>query len=89
MPASVPDRFLDDAMRAGLVLGWLSVAAVLAALALGVQVEHSPLVLALTVAAAAAHAALGVVPWRRWLTIVAGAPCSTPGRSGCWGTSSC
>lgn len=67
MPAGVPDRFLDDAMRAGLVLGWLSVAAVLAALALGVQVEHSPLVLALTVAAAAAHAALGVVPWRRWL----------------------
>ncbi len=62
-----PDRFLDDAMRAGMVLGWLSVAAVLAALALGVQVEREALVLGLTAAAAAAHGALAVVPWRRWL----------------------
>lgn len=65
--SDVPDRFLDDATRAGLVLGWLSVAAVLAALALGVRVESEALVLGLTAAAAAVHGALAVVPWRRWL----------------------
>lgn len=66
MPAW-PDRFLHDAMRAGLVLGWLSVAAVVAAVALGAHVEREGLVLGLTAAAAAAHGALAVVPWRRWL----------------------
>lgn len=62
-----PERFLYDAMRAGLVLGWLSVTAVLAALALGVHVEREEAVLALTAAAAAAHSAIAAVPWRRWL----------------------
>jgi two-component sensor histidine kinase len=66
MPAS-PDRFLYDAMRAGLVLGWLSVTAVLAALALGVHVEGQDAVLGLTAAAAAAHSAIAIVPWRRWM----------------------
>lgn len=54
-------------MRAGFVLGWLSVAAVLAALALGAHVERQSAVLGLTAAAAAVHAALAVMPWRRWL----------------------
>lgn len=61
------DRFVHDAMRAGLVLGWLSVTAVLAALALGVHVERENVVLALTAAAVAAHSAIAVLPWRRWM----------------------
>ena len=67
MPPS-PDRFLHDAMRAGLVLGWLSVSAVLAALVLGVHVERSEVVLGLTAAAAGAHTFIAVTPWRHWLS---------------------
>lgn len=62
-----PDRFLHDAMRAGLVLGWLSVLAVLAVIVLGAHVEREELVLALTGTAAGANAVLGILPWRHWM----------------------
>jgi two-component sensor histidine kinase len=54
-------------MRAGFWLGWLSIVAVLVPLALGVAPQHRLHLLALTGAAAAAHAVAMVVPWRRWL----------------------
>lgn len=56
------------ALRAGLWLGWLSIVAVIAGLALGLHTRHPTLLLALTAAAAAANAAVTLVPWRRWLT---------------------
>ena len=56
------------ALHAGFWLGWLSIAAVLAALALGLPTRHPAALLALTAAAGAANAAVTVVPWRRWLT---------------------
>lgn len=65
---SFPDRFLHDAMRAGLVLGWLSVTAVVAALVLGVHVDRREVVIGLTAAAAAAHTVIAFMPWRRWLS---------------------
>ena len=56
------------ALRAGFWLGWLSIAAVIAALVLGLRVHHPGALVALTAAAAAANAAVTLVPWRRWLT---------------------
>jgi two-component sensor histidine kinase len=56
------------ALRAGWWLGWLSIAAVLAGLALDLPARHRPALVALTVAAAAAHAGVMVLPWQRWLT---------------------
>jgi two-component sensor histidine kinase len=56
------------ALRAGWWLGWLSIAAVLAGLALDLPARHRPALIALTVAAAAAHAGVMLVPWQRWLT---------------------
>lgn len=52
-------------MRAGLLLGWLSVAAVLSAIALGVEVQREGPAIALALAAAAANAAIALLPWRR------------------------
>jgi two-component sensor histidine kinase len=56
------------ALRAGFWLGWLSIAAVIAALALGLRSRHETALIALTAAAAAANTAVTLVPWRRWLT---------------------
>jgi two-component sensor histidine kinase len=56
------------ALRAGWWLGWLSIAAVLAGLALDLPARHRPALIALTGAAAAAHAAVTLLPWQGWLT---------------------
>jgi two-component sensor histidine kinase len=56
------------ALRAGWWLGWLSIAAVLAGLALDLPARHRPALIALTVAAAAAHAGVMLLPWQGWLT---------------------
>jgi two-component sensor histidine kinase len=55
------------ALRAGFWLGWLSVVAVGAGLALGLPARHRAALLALTGAAALAHAVVMAVPWRQWL----------------------
>jgi two-component sensor histidine kinase len=56
------------ALRAGWWLGWLSIAAVLAGLTLGLPARHRPALIALTAAAAVAHVGVMVVPWRGLLT---------------------
>lgn len=56
------------ALRAGFWLGWLSIAAVIAGLALGLNTRDPAALVALTGAAAGANAAVTLVPWRRWLT---------------------
>ncbi len=56
------------ALRAGFWLGWLSIAAVVAGLTLGLSTRDPVALAALTAAAAAANAAMTFVPWRRWLT---------------------
>lgn len=55
------------ALRAGFWLGWLSVVAVGAGLAIGLPARHRGVLLALTGAAALAHAVVMAVPWRQWL----------------------
>lgn len=60
-------EFRWAAMRAGFWLGWLSLAAVLVALSLGLAAQHRTHLVVLTAAAALAHAAAVAVPWRRWL----------------------
>jgi two-component sensor histidine kinase len=60
------------ALRAGWWLGWLSIAAVLAGLALGLPARHRPVLIALIGAAAVAHAGVMVVPWRGLLTAARG-----------------
>jgi hypothetical protein len=60
------------ALRAGWWLGWLSIAAVLAGLALGLPARHRLALVALTGAAAVAHAGVMVIPWRGWLTAARG-----------------
>jgi two-component sensor histidine kinase len=60
------------ALRAGFWLGWLSIAAVVAALALGMRTRHPGALIALTGAASAANAAVTLVPWRRWLAAARG-----------------
>ena len=61
------------AVHAGFWLGWLSIAAVVAALALGLPTRDSEVLLVLTSAAAVANAGMTLVPWRRWLTVSRGA----------------
>lgn len=56
------------ALRAGLWLGWLSIAAVVAGLALGLPTRDTVAVIALIAAATGANGAMTLVPWRRWLT---------------------
>ena len=56
------------ALRAGWWLGWLSVGAVLAGLALELPVRHPAALLALTALAALGNGAAMAVPWQRWLT---------------------
>jgi two-component sensor histidine kinase len=70
--AEVGDVPTDLAFRAGALqlgfwLGWISIAAILGGLALGVGSSHRWLVLALTITAAACNTAAMVVPWREWL----------------------
>jgi two-component sensor histidine kinase len=60
------------ALRAGWWLGWLSIAAVLAGLALDLPARHRAALIVLTVVAAVAHAAAMVVPWQGWLTAARG-----------------
>jgi two-component sensor histidine kinase len=60
------------ALRAGWWLGWLSIAAVLAGLALGLPARHRPALIVLIAAAAVAHVGVMVVPWRGWLTAARG-----------------
>lgn len=67
-----PDAELEvrlAGLRAGFWLGWMSIAAVAAGLALGLPVRERVAVAVLTAAAALAHAAAMLVPWRRWLTV--------------------
>jgi len=66
-PIDAELEFRCAAMRAGIWLGWLSIVAVLAALALGLGAQHRAHLFALTALAAAAHAVAMLVPWRRWL----------------------
>lgn len=54
-------------MRAGLLLGWLSVIAVLVAVALDVPAQHPELAVALALAAAVANAGMALLPWSRLL----------------------
>jgi two-component sensor histidine kinase len=60
------------ALRAGFWLGWLSIAAVFGALALGMHTRHPRELLALTAVASAANAAVTFVPWRRLLAAARG-----------------
>lgn len=65
-PAELETRLA--ALRAGFWLGWLSITAVLAGLALGLPTHDLASPLALTGAAAATNAAMMLVPWERRLT---------------------
>lgn len=56
------------ALRAGWWLGWLSIGAVLAGLALELPVRHPAALLALTALAALGNGVAMAVPWQRWLT---------------------
>lgn len=60
-----PQTARREAIRAGLLLGWLSVAAVLLAVALDVGARHSGLVVALALAGGAANLGMGLLPWSR------------------------
>jgi two-component sensor histidine kinase len=62
-----PQDARREAMRAGLLLGWLSVAAVLVAVALGMPVRHETAVVVLALAAAIGNGAMPFVPWGRLL----------------------
>jgi two-component sensor histidine kinase len=59
--------FRSAAVRVGLWLGWASIAAVLAGLALDVGARHRWLLIGLTLGAAAANTIAMVVPWDEWL----------------------
>jgi two-component sensor histidine kinase len=55
------------AVQVGYRLGWASICVVVAGLALDGDVRHETLLVAATLAAAAANALAMVVPWRAWL----------------------
>jgi two-component sensor histidine kinase len=59
--------FRSQALRAGFWLGWLGIAAVLVGVALDPGSRHRPLLLALTLTAAACNTAAMRIPWREWL----------------------
>ena len=61
-------RLVIADVRVEVKSGWLSIAAVVTALALGLQTRHPAALVALTAAAGAANAAAMFVPWRQWLT---------------------
>jgi hypothetical protein len=52
----------------GFWLGWISIVAVVAGLALDVGARHRWLLVGLTLSAAAANTLAMVVPWQNWLT---------------------
>jgi len=54
---------LHETLRAGTVLGWTSVAAVVVALLVGVPIQDATLVAVLTGVAAVAHLAISRLPW--------------------------
>lgn len=71
--AAAPDLdFRLTATRAGFWLGWISIAAVLAQVASGLEGGDRDLLLGLTVTATVAHLAVSAVPWRRWLAAARG-----------------
>jgi two-component sensor histidine kinase len=59
--------FRSVAVRAGSMLGWASLAAVLAGLALDAGAHRRALLVGLTLAAAAVNSATLAVPWNDWL----------------------
>jgi two-component sensor histidine kinase len=60
--------FRFAAVQIGYWLGWASIVAVLAGLALDVSVQHRLLLVGATLAAAAGNTVAMVIPWRDWLT---------------------
>jgi two-component sensor histidine kinase len=65
--APVELDFRSQALRAGFWLGWLGIAAVLVGVALDPGSRHRPLLLTLTLTAAACNTAVMRIPWREWL----------------------
>jgi two-component sensor histidine kinase len=65
--ATVELGFRSAAVRVGFWLGWASIAAVLAGLALDVGARHRFVLFGLTLGAAAANTGAMVVPWHDWL----------------------
>ena len=59
--------FRARALQLGFWLGWVAIGAVLAGVAFDVGSKQRPLVLAVTVTAAACNMAALFVPWREWL----------------------
>jgi two-component sensor histidine kinase len=59
--------FRFAAVQVGYWLGWASIVAVLAGLALNVSVEHRWLLVGSTLAAAAGNTVAMLIPWRDWL----------------------
>ena len=66
--ASLELGFRFAAVQVGYWLGWASIVAVLAGLALDVAVQHRWLLVGSTLAAAAGNTVAMVIPWREWLT---------------------
>lgn len=62
-----PADFRASILRTGYWLGWLSIVAVLLALALGIHAHDRAAVIGLVSAAAVSNAAVSLVPWRQWL----------------------
>jgi two-component sensor histidine kinase len=60
--------FRFAAVQVGYWLGWASISVVLGGLALDVGIRHRTLLIAATLAAAAANTAAMVIPWRDWLS---------------------
>jgi two-component sensor histidine kinase len=65
--ATLELRLRTAGLRVGYWLGWASILAVLAGLALDVEVRHRWLLVGFTLGAAAANTAAMVVPWQDWL----------------------
>lgn len=61
--------FRFAALQIGYWLGWASIAAVLAGLALDVSVQHRWVLVGATLAAAAGNTVAMVIPWRHWLAL--------------------
>jgi two-component sensor histidine kinase len=60
--------FRSAAVQVGFWLGWISIVAVVAGLALDVGARHRWLLVGLTLTAAGANTLAMVVPWQNWLT---------------------
>jgi two-component sensor histidine kinase len=59
--------FRSAAVRVGFLLGWASIVAVLAGLALDGSARHRGLLIGLTLGAAGANTLAMIVPWHEWL----------------------